>query len=129
MSCLTEALAEDIVPASSSPPTASMAELESRMQVLTFERNQARALMQTAIAGRDVAFVAKNVAIADRDAHRAYADELVAQARRVLESQERTVHMATSLLDRIAEYRLRTGPQTPEAINYLEFLASLTSNL
>lgn len=50
--------------------------------------------MQTVIAGRGAAFTTRDVVIADRDAHRAYAYKLVAQARRVLESQERTVHVA-----------------------------------
>lgn len=75
--------------------------------------------MQTTITGRDATFTTRDVAIADWDAHRAFADDLVAQVYRVLESQERTVHMATSLLDRIdtAKNRLKTGPQTPDVIS------------
>lgn len=35
---LTEALVEDVAPASPAPAVTSIAELESRIQVLTFER-------------------------------------------------------------------------------------------
>lgn len=34
-------------------------------------------------------------------AHMAYSDKLVAQARRVLEGQEKAIHMAIALMDRV----------------------------
>lgn len=58
------------------------------MYSLTFEQNHVRTLMLTALAGRDTAytqrdvtFIARDDAIADRDAHRAYAEEVVGQTR------------------------------------------------
>lgn len=128
---LTKALVEDVALAGSAPIIASLFELECHIQVFTFERDQARVLMQTALAGRNDAFTERDAAISDRDAHRAYADEVIGQARRVLEGQDRIVRMTMTLLDRInaAKHRFRSVPQTLEVFGYLDFLASLTSNL
>lgn len=87
--------------------------------------------MQTTLAGKDVAFAGRDVVVSDRDAHQAYADEVIGKARRVLEGQDRTMRMAMTLLDLIdaAEHQFRMVPQTPEVLGYLDFLASLTLNL
>lgn len=90
---LIEVLAEDTTPVGTAPTAASISELDRCIQVLTFERDQARALMQTALASkdaaivaRDSAFAARDVFVSDHDAHRAYADEVIGQARRILET-------------------------------------------
>lgn len=105
---LTEALAEDTTPVGTAPTAASISELERRIQVLTFERDQARALMQTALAGKDVTFVARDsafaardAAVSDHDTYQAYAGEVIGQAQRILETQDRTVRTAMTLLGRI----------------------------
>lgn len=128
---LTEALVEDVVRTSSAPIIASLFELECHIRVFTFERDQARVLIQTALAGRDAAFTERDAAISDHDAHWAYANEVIGQAWHVLEGQDRTVRMAMTLLDRInaAKHRFRSIPQTLEVLGYLDFLASLTSDL
>lgn len=98
---LTKALAEGTISISSSSDVIPVDELESRVRVLTFERDHATTLMQSALAGRYVAFASRDSTITERDAHMVYSDKLVAQARRVLEGQEKVIFMAIALMDRV----------------------------
>lgn len=90
-------------------PSGSMATLEaaveSRIRILNFERDQAQAVMTTALASRDIVYAGRdatlagrNVAFADRDVHQDYAEEVIGQARRVLDGQDETVRTALILL-------------------------------
>lgn len=135
---LIEALVGDAAPAGLAPIAASISVLERRIQVLAFERDRTRALMLTALSSRDTAhverdaaFAARDAAVFDRDTHQAYANEVIGQARRVLDGQDRTVCMAMTLLERIdaAEHWFRSALQTSEVLGYLDFLARLTSDL
>lgn len=101
---LTEALVRDAPLFASTLTTTLRFELDRQVRSLTFERDQARALMWTTLARRDTAyaerdatFVARDEAFADRDAHRAYAEEVVGQARHVLERQDGTVRTTMTL--------------------------------
>lgn len=98
---LTKALAEGTISISSSSDVIPVDELESRVRVLTFERDHATTLMQSTLAGRYAAFAARDATITERDAHMVYSDKLVAQARRVLEGQEKVICMAIALMDRV----------------------------
>lgn len=68
---MTGALVEDTVPISSFSSSTPADELESRIRVLTFERDQAKVLMPAALVGRDAS-------IAERDVFRAHSEELLA---------------------------------------------------
>lgn len=116
---LMDALAKDASYIVSTSTAVSRAELDQRVHNLTFEYNTARALMLTALAGRDAAYVERDMAITarvatiiDRDAHRAYSDEVVTQARHILESQDNTIRMAMTLPDHVdmLERELRSAP-------------------
>lgn len=81
---LTEALTEDASFFTFTYVMASRVELERQVDSLTFERDQVRSLMLTTLVGRDITyakrdttFVARDKALTDRDAHRAYADEVI----------------------------------------------------
>lgn len=135
---LTEALARDVPYTTFTSTVMTRAELDHRVHSLNFERDQARSLMLTALANRDVVYaernttlIAKDAAIADRDAHRAYAKDFVVQARRVLEHQDNIIRMAMTLLGHVdtLEHEFRLAPQISEIIGYLAFLSRLTLDL
>lgn len=135
---LTRILAEGGAFAVPTFTAASRSELERRVHSLTFKRDQARALMLTALASRDITyvergatFVARDAAIVDRDAHQSYAKEVVDQARSVLDHQDGTVRTMITLLECIdaVEQELKSAPQTTKTINYFAFLVCLTLDL
>lgn len=105
---LTDALARDAPFSASTSIVASRAELKRQVRSLIFERDLAWALMLTTLTGRDTTFaerdatfVARDAAIVDRDAHRDYVDEVVSQARQVLEHQDGNVRRTLTLLRHI----------------------------
>lgn len=135
---LTDALARDAPHIVLTSSVMSRAELDCLVHSFTFERDQTRAMMFIALAGRDAAYAekdaaltAQDAAIADRDAHQAYAEEVVGQARQFLDHQDGTIHTATTLLRRIEamDQELRAVTQIVETISYLALLARLTFDL
>lgn len=134
---LTVALVEDTTSVRSLPVADPLDDLASCLRVLTFEMDLARVLMCAALTGqdeafaiRDASFAAQDEAMAEPDALGAYADELVARTRYTLSSQESAIRIAQTLMEMIEAIKqgFRAGPQTPEALGYLEFISSLMAD-